>query len=89
MTGLSFADAVNTDDYILCESLDDVGGYCQTVFQDGFVWDYSGHFFHFRNKDIEEELVSRIGKDRVRTINKDSRIYWRDHIIDFPFQKIP
>ncbi|NRA32165.1 MAG: FAD-dependent oxidoreductase [Polyangiaceae bacterium] len=87
MTGLSFADAVNTDDYILCESLDDVGGYCQTVFQDGFVWDYSGHFFHFRNKDIEEELVSRIGKDRVRTINKDSRIYWRDHIIDFPFQK--
>ena len=87
MTGLSFADGLNTDDYILCESLDDVGGYCQTVFQDGFVWDYSGHFFHFRNKDIEEELVSRIGKDRVRTINKDSRIYWGDHIIDFPFQK--
>lgn len=87
MTGLSFAEAIAGQDYLLCESLSDVGGYCQTIQQDGFVWDYSGHFFHFRHKDIEEHLVSRIGKQRVRTVVKDSRIHFKGKWIDFPFQR--
>lgn len=87
ITGLSFAEAIPGDDYLICESQSDVGGYCQTIKQDGFVWDYSGHFFHFRHKEIEEHLVSRIGKDRVRTVVKDSRIHFKGKSIDFPFQR--
>jgi protoporphyrinogen oxidase len=87
ITGLSFAEATAGDDYLICESLSDVGGYCQTIKQDGFIWDYSGHFFHFRHKEIEDQLVTRIGRERVRTVVKDSRIHFKGKWIDFPFQR--
>jgi protoporphyrinogen oxidase len=87
ITSLAFAAALQDKDYLVCEADSELGGYCKTVKQDGFVWDYSGHFFHFRHKHIEEELVAHIGKDRVRTVVKDSRIFWQGSHIDFPFQK--
>ncbi len=87
ITNLAFAAALQDDDLILCEAENELGGYCRTVKKDGFVWDYSGHFFHFRHADIEQLLVSRIGADHVRTVQKDSRIHWHDRFIDFPFQK--
>ena len=34
----------------LLEKEDEIGGYCRTLYQDGFTWDYSGHFFHFRTR---------------------------------------
>ncbi len=87
ITNLAFAERIDSQDLLICEALDDVGGYCQTVKQDGFVWDYSGHFFHFRHKEIEDMLVDFIGRDNVRTVTKDSRIRYADRWIDFPFQK--
>jgi protoporphyrinogen oxidase len=87
ITNLAFAAALEDDDYQLFEAESELGGYCRTIRQDGFVWDYSGHFFHFRHKDIEELLVSRIGADKVRTVAKDSRIHWPGGWVDFPFQK--
>ncbi len=87
ITNLAFASAIGKREYLVCEALSDVGGYCQTVKQDGFVWDYSGHFFHFRNKDIEQMFVERIGKDRVRHVVKESKIYTQGSWVDFPFQK--
>jgi protoporphyrinogen oxidase len=87
ITGLSFAAHVRSDDYWIFESEAEPGGYCRTVYTDGFTWDYSGHFFHFRHKDIEHWLVARMQGERVRTVVKDSRIRYRDGLIDFPFQK--
>jgi protoporphyrinogen oxidase len=87
ITSLAFAGALDSDDYLVCEADAELGGYCKTVKQDGFVWDYSGHFFHFRHRAIEEQLVSRIGADRVRKVAKDSRIFWQGSHIEFPFQK--
>ena len=87
MTGLAFAQRLKSDDFVICEALDDTGGYCQTIKQDGFVWDYSGHFFHFRHPEIEEELVGRIGKDRVRTVERCSKVNFAGGLIDFPFQR--
>lgn len=87
ITNLAFASAIGNRDYLVCEALSDVGGYCQTVKQDGFVWDYSGHFFHFRHKDIEQMFVERIGASRVRQVVKQSKIYTRGSWVDFPFQK--
>ena len=47
VTGLSFANFVKDEDWILLEGMDEVGGYCKTIKKDGFIWDYSGHFFDF------------------------------------------
>ncbi|MET0414351.1 MAG: FAD-dependent oxidoreductase, partial [Polyangiaceae bacterium] len=87
ITGLAFAQSLTLGDYAICEALDDVGGYCRTIKRDGFVWDFSGHFFHFRHAELERELVQRIGPEKVRRVVKDARIYYAGELIDFPFQK--
>ncbi len=91
VSGLAFAGALDDDDYLVCEADREIGGYCKTIKQDGFVWDYSGHFFHFKHKDIEQELVSKMKGQRVLHVVKDSRILWKQGneygYIDFPFQK--
>jgi protoporphyrinogen oxidase len=89
ISGLAFADRVGLgSDVLVLEADREIGGYCKTIVKDGFVWDYSGHFFHFKHKDIEQSLVSRMGAQAVRTVAKDSRIHWgRDRWVDFPFQK--
>jgi len=63
------------------------GGYCRTIVQDGFVWDYSGHFFHFKHPAIEHWLRARMPGQDVRTIVKQSFIRYSGLDIDFPFQK--
>ncbi|MEM9193751.1 MAG: FAD-dependent oxidoreductase [Myxococcota bacterium] len=87
VSGLSFAARVPEDDYLVFEANDEIGGYCRTVRQDGFVWDYSGHFFHFKHKEIESELVAAMDEQKVLVVEKDSRIHWGDRTITFPFQK--
>jgi protoporphyrinogen oxidase len=87
MTGLAFANFVDDDDYLVLERDAEIGGWCKTVAQDGFVWDYSGHFFHFRHPDIEEYLRDRMPPDEVVKVVKDSRILHEGNWVDFPFQK--
>ena len=87
VSGLAFADWVDSDDYLVCEADTEIGGYCKTIKQDGFTWDYSGHFFHFRDPEIERYLLDRMQDQKVLVVNKDSRIFWKGGLIDFPFQK--
>lgn len=87
ISGLAFANFTGIDDYQIIESEDEIGGYCRTVKQDGFVWDYSGHFFHFRQPTIERYLVSRMPAQTVRRIEKCAKILYKGALIDFPFQK--
>lgn len=87
VSGLAFADSLPTDDYLIVEAEDEIGGYCRTVERDGFIWDYSGHFFHFRSPEIERYLVDRMGAQRVLRVERDSRIWYGDRFIDYPFQR--
>lgn len=32
ITNLAFAAHLKSDDYLVCEALEDVGGYCRTIF---------------------------------------------------------
>ena len=72
---------------IVLEAEPEPGGYCRTVVQDGFFWDYSGHFFHFKDPSIEAWLRARMPGQDVRTVVKRSLIRYADRDIDFPFQK--
>jgi len=88
VTGLAFANFLpEGSDWLCLEREMEPGGYCRTIKQDGFVWDYSGHFFHFRHPEIKAFLVDRMPADEVRTVSKQSRILYKDRMIDFPFQK--
>lgn len=86
ISGLAAAAALG-DDYLILEGDTEIGGYCKTVRRAGFVWDYSGHFFHFKHADIEQHLRERMRDQRVLRVNKRSYIQYRGELIDFPFQK--
>lgn len=86
VTGLSYANFC-ANDYLVIEAESDIGGYCRTIRQDGFVWDYSGHFFHFQNEEIRKWIMERMDPGRLFTVEKRSQIYYKGRYIDFPFQK--
>lgn len=90
ITGLATAAALSEggdEDYVVLEADSEIGGWCKTVKRDGFVWDYSGHFFHFKHPEIETWLRDRMPSQRVRTVEKKSFIAYGGRQIDFPFQK--
>ncbi len=91
VSGLGFANWIRerqpAADVLVLESEAEPGGYCRTVERDGFVWDYSGHFFHFKDPSIEAWLRARMPGQDVRTIVKQSLIRYAGRDIDFPFQK--
>jgi protoporphyrinogen oxidase len=87
ISGLATAAFLPERDYLVLEADREIGGYCKTVKKDGFVWDYSGHFFHFKHPDIEAWLRARMPGQRVLTVQKKSFIAYRGKWIDFPFQK--
>jgi len=87
VSGLSFADWLRDDDYLIVEAESEIGGYCRTVKRDGFVWDYAGHFFHFRDPEIERYLVDRMGAADVLRVQRESRVWYGGQYVDFPFQK--
>ncbi|HMG53151.1 MAG TPA: FAD-dependent oxidoreductase [Kofleriaceae bacterium] len=71
---------------VVLEAEAEPGGYCRTVVQDGFVWDYSGHFFHFKDPAIEAWLRARMPGQEVRTVVRRAKIRYAGRDIDFPFQ---
>src|SRR5687768_8882307 len=87
MSGLATAAFSKHQDYLIIERDSEIGGYCKTVRQVGFVWDYSGHFFHFKHQDIADYLHSRMPGQSIRKIEKRSFIHYKGAYVDFPFQK--
>lgn len=85
-TGLAYAN-FTSNDFIVLEADNAIGGYCKTIKQEGFTWDYSGHFFHFRNKDMENMVCRNINKATILNCNKHTQILYGNRYIDFPFQK--
>jgi len=86
ISGLATAAFSPDPDYLVLEADREIGGYCKTIHRDGFVWDYSGHFFHFKDPAIEAWLRARMTGE-VRTVARRSLIRFGGADIDFPFQK--
>ena len=73
-------------DCILVERESEFGGYCRTIYKDGFTWDYSGHFFHFQHQRVADFIHARMDLSRLLVIDRKSRVYFRNQYVDFPFQ---
>jgi protoporphyrinogen oxidase len=86
ITGLSFTASCVNEDYIIIEKENHPGGLCNTIYKDGFIWDYSGHFLHFKESDIEKLIISNLGPDGIIKRQKKTQIYYNDQTIDYPFQ---
>ena len=87
ISGLSYAAFSPGRECLVLESDRRIGGYCKTTRRNGFVWDYSGHFFHFRNPEIKDFVMDGIRPDLLLTVRKSTRILYKDRMVDYPFQK--
>lgn len=85
-TGLAYA-SFTSNDFLIIESEKEIGGYCKTIKQNGFIWDYSGHFFHFRQPELEKYICKHIEPQTFLRCKKHTQILYKDKYIDFPFQK--
>lgn len=85
ISGLTYA-AATGNDYQIIEAEDQIGGYCKTIYKEGFIWDYSGHFFHFQHPELRDYVMQHISPDEMLTVQKHTQILYKDRHVDFPFQ---
>ncbi|MDD6192819.1 MAG: FAD-dependent oxidoreductase [Lachnospiraceae bacterium] len=73
--------------YLIVEKEKVPGGLCRTFHQDGYIWDYAGHFFHFATQEMREYFETRISKEEMVCCKKNTKIFYKGQYIDYPFQK--
>lgn len=87
VTGLAAAGFLaESHDCTLLEREREIGGYCRTIEQDGFTWDCSGHFFHFREPWVAAHLGSRLDRAGEIEVRRIARVYLNGSYVDVPFQ---
>ena len=85
ISGLTFASG--SDDYLIAEKEREAGGYCRTIKKGSFVWDYAGHFFHFKTERFRKKFIDSAKPGEFVDRVKKTYIYYKDRLIDYPFQK--
>ncbi len=86
VTGLAYANFTHNP-FLIIEADNHTGGLCYTIKQDGFIWDYSGHFFHFQDPLLADLFKTRMNEDELVCVEKHTQIMYKDRYVDFPFQK--
>lgn len=85
ISGLTYA-AFTGEDYLILEKEGEAGGLCRTFYKNGFVWDYSGHFFHFSNPKIRSFFENVIQEEDMVRCKKKTNIFLKGNSINYPFQ---
>lgn len=85
ISGLTFANYIK-DNYLIVEKESEVGGYCRTIKKGDYVWDYAGHFFHFKTDEFKNFFLNNIKKEDIIYKNKCTKIIYKNSLIDYPFQ---
>lgn len=85
VSGLTYA-AYTQEDYLIVEKEDAPGGLCRTFYQDGFVWDFAGHFFHFAHPELRAFFEKEIRPEDMVQCVKQTNINYHGLTVDYPFQ---
>ena len=83
-TGLSAAFHLG-EDSILLEQADRVGGWCRSVEDNGFTFDYAGHIM-FSNDPYVHQLYKMLLGDNVHWQDREAWIYSKQVYTRYPFQ---
>lgn len=84
ISGLTLANYIT--DYLIVEKDSSLGGYARTHYVDDYIWDYAGHFFHFKTEEFKSMFINSMDKNNYIIKNKNTYIYFEDKLIDYPFQ---
>jgi len=85
LSGLTLAYFLEKD-YLVVEKEFSFGGYCRTVDNKDYVWDYAGHFYHFQTEEFKRLFTSLVEPEEIVHQKKVTKIYYKDKLIDYPFQ---
>lgn len=85
ISGLTFANYTKNN-YLILEKESEVGGYCRTIKKGDFIWDYAGHFFHFKTDEFKRLFLNEVNKDDIIHKDKCTKILYKNALIDYPFQ---
>lgn len=85
ISGLTFANYTKNN-YLILEKESEVGGYCRTIKKGDFIWDYAGHFFHFKTDEFKKLFLNEVNKDDIIHKDKCTKILYKNNLIDYPFQ---
>jgi UDP-galactopyranose mutase len=83
-TGLSAAYHLG-EDSILLEQADRVGGWCRSIEDNGFTFDYAGHIM-FSNDQYVHQLYQMLLGDNVHWQDREAWIYSKQVYTRYPFQ---
>ncbi len=83
-TGLSAAYHLG-DEALLLEREGQVGGWCRSIEQDGFTFDYAGHIM-FSNDAYVHEMYEKLLGDNVHWQDREAWIYSKNVYTRYPFQ---
>lgn len=86
LSGISFAYFLNSDNYLILEKDSTPGGYCRTIKNPNYVWDYAGHFYHFKTEKYKKLFESLVEPEQIIHQVKNTKIYFKGRKIDYPFQ---
>jgi protoporphyrinogen oxidase len=84
ISGLSFA-YFTKKPYILFERSNETGGLCKSIKEDGFTFDYSGHFIHIKDPAVKN-LLEKLIDQKLLTVKRNAAIYIKKSFVPFPFQ---
>ncbi len=85
ISGLTAANYLKKD-YLLIEKENEPGGYCRTIHRGDYVWDYAGHFFHFKTDEFRRLLHENIPEQDIISQTKRTKILYKGQLVDYPFQ---
>ena len=83
-TGLSAAYHLG-EDALLLEQNDRVGGWCRSIEDNGFTFDYAGHIM-FSNDPYVHEMYQMLLGDNVHWQDREAWIYSKEVYTRYPFQ---
>ena len=83
-TGLSAAYHLG-DDCLLLEKQSTVGGWCRSIVDKGFTFDYAGHIM-FSNDPYVLELYELLLGDNIHWQNREAWVYSKQVYTRYPFQ---
>ena len=85
VSGLTLANYIK-DDYLILEKESEVGGFCRTIRKGDYIWDYAGHFFHFKTDEFKKIFIDNVDKSDIIYKEKCTKILYGNQLIDYPFQ---
>jgi protoporphyrinogen oxidase len=83
ISGLSVANNLNQE-FIILEKADRCGGLSSQYQENGYWFDYGGHYFHFKNRPVIKTYLEKFSA--FRNYHRKSKIFLGNKLVPFPLQ---